>query len=163
MDILLGQDFAGYLPTVHRAEGHLLLLKSQFGSGFLLSGRTGGEGIAVCDHMLTDKATEFAKGSRTLPVAAVLINHVAKLLPTFFEAEEMPCPGKPVCKEHRDAAESCRECNFRGTRVSKKERESLLRMEESLVRREDGKLQLSYPFNADAFRQRDNRFQARQV
>merc|ERR1711867_48213 len=163
VDILLGQDFAGYLPRVERSQGHLLLLRSEFGSGFLLSGRTGGEGGVVCDHILTDKASEYAKASRTLPVSAVLVNHVGRLLPTFFEAEEMPCPSRPECREHREATESCRECNFRGTRVSRRERESLLRMEESLFRRDDGKLQLQYPFNLDAYKQRDNRFQARQV
>ena len=47
MDVLLGQDYAGYLPRVERAEGHLLLLRSEFGSGRLLSGRTGIEGVTI--------------------------------------------------------------------------------------------------------------------
>ena len=47
VDVLLGQDFAGYLPRVERAKGHLLLLKSQFGSGYLLSGKTEGEGESI--------------------------------------------------------------------------------------------------------------------
>ena len=57
----------------------------------------------------------------------------------------------------------CEECTYRGEKVSKKERAALERMEDSLVRREDGKLQISYPFNSRAWEQRDNRFQARQV
>ena len=41
VEVLLGQDYAGYLPEVEERKGHLLLLKSFFGSGRLLSGRTG--------------------------------------------------------------------------------------------------------------------------
>merc|ERR1711867_189863 len=43
IDILMGQDYAGYLPRVEESHGHLLRLSSQFGTGHLLSGRTGKE------------------------------------------------------------------------------------------------------------------------
>ena len=39
--ILLGQDYAGYLPQMEREKNHLLLLRSRFGTGRLLSGIEG--------------------------------------------------------------------------------------------------------------------------
>ena len=163
VDILLGQDYAGFLPRVERTEGHLLLLRSQFGSGLLLSGRTDQEGGVVCEHLLTDKATEYSRGKRKLPAAAVVVNYIQDRLPSFMEAEELACAPMPACQEHRESLNNCRECRYRGEKVSKAERSALQRMEDSLIRRPDGKLQIQYPFNEKALRQRDNKFQARQV
>merc|ERR1711867_49791 len=73
------------------------------------------------------------------------------------------CLPSPTCKEHRDEVRGCRECRFRGEKVSKAEVAALQRMEDSLVRREDGKLHIEYPFNAKALRQKDNKFQAKQI
>ena len=78
IDILLGQDYAGYLPRVEKSKGHLLLLKSDFGTGRLLSGRTGVEGTAVCEHVLTAQATEYGRGTRILPPHAALVNFVGR-------------------------------------------------------------------------------------
>ena len=163
VDILLGQDYAGFLPRVVESRGHLLLLSSQFGSGLLLSGRLEGEGRVVCDHVMSEQALEYGRGTRNLPSNAVLVNHVQARLPSFFEVDDLACPLPPSCKEHRDATQQCRECTFRGDRVSRREREALAKMEDSLHKGEDGRLYISYPFNFRALDQRDNRHQARQV
>ena len=39
VDLLMGLDYASYLPRVEKVHGHLLLLESQFGSGRLVAGR----------------------------------------------------------------------------------------------------------------------------
>ena len=39
VDLLLGSDYAGYFPRLEKAWGHLLLLRSYFGSGRLVVGR----------------------------------------------------------------------------------------------------------------------------
>ena len=53
VDILLGQDFAGFLPRVEKLKGHILLLSSMFSMGRLLSGRTGVNGEQIYQHKLT--------------------------------------------------------------------------------------------------------------
>ena len=47
--------------------------------------------------------------------------------------------------------------------MSPRERESVRRMEDSIMRREDGKLQIAYPFNRMAFHQRSNSIQAKTI
>ena len=120
-------------------------------------------GATVCDHVLSAQATELGRGTKTLPPQAVLINHVSRRLPTFLEAEDLACPPHPACAEHRASLKNCRECHWRGARVSLREKAALEYMEDSLHRRQDGKLEISYPFNDSAFLQRDNRVQARMV
>ena len=163
IDLLMGQDHAGFLPKVSRSQGHLLLLESRFGSGRLLTGRTGKEGVSVCDHVLTLQAQEYSRASRIIPSYAVLVNHVSSALPSFFEAEDMNSPLPPTCKQHRDDVDNCRECSYRGDNVSRNERKALEYMEDSLERGEDGRLRISYPFNEKAWLQKDNRHQARAV
>merc|ERR1711867_252569 len=156
----LGQDYAGYLPRVERAEGHLLLLSSHFGSGLLLSGSTGQGEAGVCEHVLSERAAKFAKrGRRQIPSNSVVVNFVSGRLPSFPEAEELACQPPPACQLHKDCGDYC----FQGEKVSRAEKAALERMEASPFRREDGKLQLSYPFNERALQQRDNRFQVKQI
>ena len=88
IDLLLGQDFLGYLPRVERGKEHLLLLSSQFGTGRLLSGCMGVEGNTVCYHVLTTQAAEYGKGQKTLPLDAVLVNHLQRRFPSCLEADE---------------------------------------------------------------------------
>ena len=71
MDLLIGLDHAGYLPVVEKSRDHLLLLKSRFGSGRLLSGKVKHGGVSGCDHILTTQATDYGRGTKALPVQAV--------------------------------------------------------------------------------------------
>ena len=155
MELLIGQDFAGYLPRVEQVRGHMLLLRSLFGTGRLLSGRTGmGEDLG-CQHALSVQAVEMRNGIRQLPKSAQVNFLTAQPpLPNFFEAEELACHPPPSCPTHRKEQENCRECRFRGETMTHLERASLERMEDSLIKREDGKLSISYPFNPLAYKQR---------
>ena len=71
MDLLIGLDHAGYLPVVEKSQDHLLLLKSHFSSGRLLSGKVKHEGVSGCDHILTTQATDYGRGTKALPAQAV--------------------------------------------------------------------------------------------
>ena len=87
VEILLGQDYAAFLPRFLRAEGHLTLMSSMFGTGFVVAGRAS----AVGTHQrLTDGAVSMTRAVRALPRGA-LVNNVKASLPSFWEAEELGC------------------------------------------------------------------------
>ena len=150
VDILLGQDYAGYLPVLEEVQEHLLLLASHFGSGLLVSGRTGAGGETVCDHVLTEQACEYGKASRIAPASA-RVNFASSRLPSFFEAEDLACLPPISCLKHRSEFSSCRDCSFRGQKMSLRERRALERMEDSIQRQPDGSLSIRYPFNEYAY------------
>ena len=70
VEILVGQDHAGFLPRVVKSRGHLLLLSSLFGTGYLLSGKTGAGESLTCNHTMTAQALEMREAIRAPPVSA---------------------------------------------------------------------------------------------
>ena len=160
VEVLIGQDYAGYLPEVEERSGHLLLLRSFFGTGLLLSGRVEGSGRQCGHQVLTLSAVRMSKASRLAPQLPQLVNLMTERLPSFFEAEELGCRPPAACPAHRAP---CDDCTFRGERLTAVERAALQRMEESLVRRPDGRLQISYPFNKKAFQQQSNIAQVKAI
>ena len=164
VELLIGQDYAGYLPRVEKCRDHLLLLKSLFGTGRLLSGRTGLGEPPSCHHAMTAQAMEMREALRSTPARAQ-VNHASTKvkLATFFEAEEMACEPTASCKQHRDQLKNCQACNYRGQAMSEQERLALERMEDSLVKLPEGKLSINYPFNEKAYLQKSNLAQARAI
>ena len=100
----------------------------------------------------------MARAVLTIPQHAV-VNFAKTRVPPFFEAEELACHPMPSCPQHVDL--SCKECQFRSETLPPTKQEALQRMESSVFKREDGRWQLSYPFNTKAQAQRNNVEQAK--
>ena len=162
VDVLVGQDFAGYLPRVAEVREHLLLLTSKFGTGLLLSGRTGISGEDVCQHVLTSEAIDFGTGTRAPPSHAV-VNFTAARIPTFMEAEDLVLNSPEMCGLHRETQHKCPDCRFRGEKISPQEKIAVEQMEASITRLPSGKLRVNYPFNDRAYLQESNINQAKAV
>ena len=162
VDILMGQDYAGHLPRVERSREHLLLLKSKFGSGRLISGRTGVEGDDICQHVLTSQAIDYGNATRKLPANAT-VNFLSGVIPNFMEAEDLVGGPPALCGLHRDTQHRCPDCRFRGEKISPREKQAVEMMEASIVKLESGRLRISYPFNEKAQLQQSNANQARTI
>ena len=93
------------------------------------------------------------EGLRLDPDPGGMLARAVGLQEGEFEPPELSCPPPPACAQHRASLRNCRECHWRGEKVSLREKAALEFMEDSLHKREDRKLEVAYPFNEKAFLQ----------
>ena len=104
VDVLLGMDYRGFHPVAHMSQGHLRVSKSKFGSGYVLTGTASSK---CSSPSTTQEACSISQGTRQAP-QNVQINHVAKSIPSFWEAEDLGCAPLKTCK----SCKSCPDCRY---------------------------------------------------
>jgi hypothetical protein len=158
VDLLIGIHHAGIFPHVadlkrHRA-GHLRLLTSKFGTGFLLDGVH----KEIKAGKLMQSPDSHAKAHALLLGQTRISNRVNKLPSfTFSECEEMGVTQPRRC----GACLSCRKCTPGAQQITRREQEELVLIEEGMRLDEvSNEITFHYPLIKDPALLSDNRGQA---
>ena len=144
MDLLVGVNYAGLLPTHVATEKNLLLYQSRFGTEFLLCGTPHDfeqvQSLALSAKNLSRNTACFIK------------------TPDFFTVEAFGTDPPRRCK----TCSTCKECSFRSTYLSWQENKELKIIEEGLsLDTTNKKWTCTYPFKEDPSVLNDNYGQAK--
>ena len=137
----------------HITRNHLRVTKSQFGTGFILTGAA----PSRCDaQVMNIQAAYFTKAARKAPNMGEIFN-THDMIPSFWEAEHLGCSPLPTCS----ACKNCPDCRYRSEHLTAAERAVVDEMSAS-VELTDGKppIKIKYPFNEFAQIQKSNHKQA---
>ena len=153
VDILLGMDYRGFHPVQCITRGHLRVTRSQFGSGYILTGAAQHKCQAATT---TPEACNFSQGTRSIP-KTVRVNHLSQQIDSFWEAEELGCNQLPTCK----TCKNCPDCRYRADNLTAEEKSSVDKMQESLHMENDlPPIHIAYPLKPEAHVQKSNYKQA---
>ena len=168
IDILIGSMYINLHPyggDGSCTRGRLLLLKSNFGCGFVLSGthsdiKTEENTVCRTAKILVDSLPASRNEIDTYLSTPVLScnRSVAQIhIPEFFEAEEMGVRAPKACKR----CLGCKDCSFRGEMISRDNARVVRRLEDLMEYDADSrKVTVSYPWTEDIRKLTDNIGQA---
>ena len=177
VDLLVGQEHAGYHPVQVEAQQNLVVCRTMFGQGWILTGtdervhteecswgpevaaiRAGR--VAVSIHSANRIGVSISKDR--LSINDIVIYNQAKLTFTqdreYYTTENLgiePARRCPGCR-------GCKECSWRGQQLSRKEAFEYELMEKN-VEFKDGIFHVRYPFLVDPKELSDNYNQVRRI
>ena len=146
--LLVGQEYAGYHPVKYEALGNLVVCRTMFGQGWLLTGS--GDGLQAEDCTWGEEVAALRVGRITVVTQSnhrIAVNTV-RLTYTqerdYYTLDDLgivPPRRCPNCK-------GCTECSWRGQKLSKQEAFELEYIEKC-VEFEEGKIKVKFPFLVD--------------
>ena len=155
--LLVGDECAGYHPVQYEARNNLVVCRTMFGQGWMITGSD--PGLQAEEHSWGEEVAALRVGRITVVNQAnhrisVSTNPV-KLTFTqdrdFYTLENLgiePARRCPGCKE-------CKECSWRGQSISRQEAFELEYIEKC-VELKDHKFQIKFPFLVDPAELADN-------
>ena len=177
VDLLVGQEYAGYHPVQYEAHGNLVICRTLFGQGWMITGtdeslqsgdcRWGPEVAAMRIGRITVSLQSINRITLTASTDRLAYNDrvtVSQAKVTFtqdrdyYTSENLgiePARRCPGCR-------GCKECSWRGQQLSRKEAFEYELMEKC-VEFKEGKFHVSYPFLVDPKELSDNLNQVKRI
>ena len=156
--LLVGQEYAGYHPVQYEASHNLLVCRTMFGQGWVLTGCD--EGLQAEDCAWGEEVAALRVGRITVLSHAnyrISLNTV-KLTFTqerdFYTLDDLGIEPARRCS----SCKGCKDCSWRGQKLSKQEAFELDYIEKC-VEIQDGKFQVKFPFLVDPKELADNYYQ----
>ena len=153
--ILIGQEYAGYHPVPYEAHKNLVVYRSMFGNGWLLSGNDPDIECEQYEHgeevsaLRVSRVTVINQESHRIGISQAQFTFNQERDYYSFDNLGVEPPRRcPDCK-------GCRECSWRGHHLSKQEAQELEYME-SCVKFLEGKFHVKFPFLVDPCELSDN-------
>ena len=155
INLLVGQEYAGLHPVHYEARDNLVVCRSMFGNGWLITGHdedlqpekcTWGEEVAA---MRLARITVLDHANNRITVSNVKLTYTQER--DYFTLDELgiePARRCPRCK-------GCRDCSWRGQQLSQKEASELEYMEKC-VEFENNRFKVRFPFLVDPSELADN-------
>ena len=153
--LLVGQEYAGYHPVPYEAQENLVICRTMFGQGWLITGSGSGVQADMCDWgeevsaLRAGRVTVISQASHRIGVSQVKMTFTQER--DFYTMEglgvEPPrrCPG---CR-------NCKDCSWRSQQLSRQEAFELEYMEKC-VEFKEGKFHVQFPFLEDPKELSDN-------
>ena len=153
--ILVGQEYAGFHPVPYEAQGNLVVYRSMFGQGWLLSGNNPcidvekykfGEEVAA---LRVSRVTVVNQSSHRIGVSQARFSFNQQR--DYYSYDSLGVEPPRRCQ----SCKGWRECSWRGHQLSKQESFELEYMEKCVDFR-NGKFQIKFPFLVDPHELSDN-------
>ena len=153
--MLVGQEYAGFHPVPYEAHGNLVVYRSMFGQGWLLSGNNPyidvekykfGEEVAA---LRVSRVTVVNQSSHRIGVSQARFSFNQQR--DYYSYDSLGVEPPRRCQ----SCKGCRECSWRGHQLSKQESYELEYMENCVDFR-DGKFHIKFPFLVDPHELSDN-------
>ena len=153
--LLIGQEYAGFHPVPYEAQENLVICRTMFGQGWLITGSGPDLPAEVChwgeevSAIRVGRVTVINQTSHRIGVSQMKLTYTQDR--DFYTMEglgiEPPrrCPG---CK-------GCKDCSWRGQKLSRQEAFDLEYMEDC-VEFKEGKFHVRFPFLVDPKELSDN-------
>ena len=153
--LLVGQEYAGYHPVQYEAHENLVVCRTMFGQGWMLTGTdqqlqseecSWGEEVAA---MRVGRVTVINQSNHRVTVSQVRLTYTQER--DFYTMDDLgiePARRCPGCK-------GCKECSWRGQELSRQEAFELEYIEKC-VQFKDGKFHVQFPFLVDPRELADN-------
>ena len=175
VELLIGSEAAGLHPVKYESKDDLVVMKSEFGEGWIIYGShpdLGGEHLHFSDEVGAIRTGGFKllpcgriSCTQNLKYSPVEVEYLPfregsykqKLLATnprsFDLIEDLGVEPPRRCSRCR----GCKDCSYRGMRHSEREAEEYKLIEEGVKYcQETGKYQVSYPFIEDPYKLGNN-------
>ena len=153
--LLVGQEYAGYHPVQYEASHNLLVCRSMFGQGWVLTGSdeemqaeecVWGEEVAA---LRVGRISVLSHENHRISLNTVRLTYTQER--DFYTLDDLgiePAKKCPSCK-------GCKDCSWRGQKLSKQEAFELDYIEKC-VEIQNGKFQVKFPFLVDPKELADN-------
>ena len=155
--LLVGDEYAGYHPVQYEARDNLVICRTMFGQGWMITGSDPGLRAEECSWgeevaaLRVGRITVVNQSNHRISVST----HPVRLTFTqdrdFYTLENLgiePAKKCPSCK-------GCKECSWRGQNISRQEAFELEYIEKC-VELKDNKFQIKFPFLVDPAELADN-------
>ena len=172
VELLVGSEVAGLHPVAHETRGDMVVLKSQFGSGWAIYGsherldnqhvefsedvgaiRQGGFKVLECGRISYEPSITLRENGELWKNATKKVGVCASMSKDFFSIEDLGVEPPRRCKDCKD----CQKCSWRGMMQSEKEAEEYRMIEEGVhYSQETGRFTVTYPFIDDPYKLGNN-------
>jgi len=172
IELLVGSEVASLHPVAHETRGDMVVLKSQFGSGWAIYGsherldsqhvefsedigaiRQGGFKVLECGKISYEPNITLRESRELWRDAVKKVGVCASMPKDFFSIEDLGVEPPRRCKDCKD----CQKCSWRGMMQSEKEAEEYRMIEEGVhYSQETGRFTITYPFIDDPYKLGNN-------
>ena len=143
VELLVGQNYAGLHPNEHESNGNIKVMKSKFGTGYVLSG---------CHSSVSSARVKWdttVSSIRTTNMMAGVVNYTKltyKSVRDYLESNDLSVLPPRRCNN----CMNCTDCGFRGHQMSLQEQYEYQVMENKVVYDEENKeFRIEYAFTED--------------
>ena len=156
--LLIGEEYAGYHPVQFETQDNLVVCRSMFGQGWILTGSDIGLEAEECcwgedvAALKVGRVTVLDQNNFRISVSQVKLTFTQDR--DFYTMENLGVEPARRCA----GCKGCKECSWRGQELSRKEAFELEYIE-NCVKFEDGKFHVKFPYLEDPKELADNFYQ----